>query len=420
MADNKIKSPDKLELKGKTKKGKYFGKKAGFLVFSVIGAIFLAIVFGIASRDASNKSQQSNTGSNNLIAASGESQKIYANIPDSITVSAKKTETNNMGTVPAPAPELANNIPTLPTPQNADQNSQKLKEQREQALLKALSSETNVSSWDNFKNNTPSPSSAVSSTTSALSQPREGNPAIAAINEAAKQFANDNDQSRQIRKEAFLVKTSMQPDNDYLLQTVKPPIAKYEIKATTVIPSTLITGINSDLPGDIFAQVKEDVYDTATGRYLLIPKGTRLYGMYDSQIAYAQERLLVTWTRLIYPDGSSINIGGMTGGDKGGYAGFKDQINNHYGRLIGAGLLTSLFSAGFQLSQPQNNNNNNQLTSQQIAAASVGQQMTMLGIKVTEKNLNIQPTIEIRPGYEFVVKVARDIVFPSPYTGKRL
>ena len=416
MTNEPIKSPDKLEIKGKPPKGKYFGKKAAFLGGSIIVGAFLAVIHGISSREPAGSSSTGDTGKGNLVAATEQSQKIYANIPDNIK---PNNAVNDMGTttVPTQAISSPSNIPDLPVPQNVDTTSQRLKEQREQELLKALSSDTDVSKWNNFNN--VSSSIEASSPSPALNMQNQENPAIAAINAAAKQIAGDNDQNKQFRKEAFLTQASMQPDSDYLLQTVKLPIAKYEIKATTIIPATLITGINSDLPGDIFAQVKEDVYDTASGRYLLIPKGTRLYGSYDSQVAYAQERLLVTWTRLIYPDGSSINIGGMTGGDKGGYAGFKDQVNNHYGRLIGAGLLTSLFSAGFQLSQPQNNNNNNQLTPQQVAAASVGQQMSMLGIKITEKNLNIQPTIEIRPGYEFVVKVAKDMVFPSPYTGKR-
>ena len=120
------------------------------------------------------------------------------------------------------------------------------------------------------------------------------------------------------------------------------------------IPAILEQGINSDLPGEVKALVRSNVYDTATGKYLLIPQGSRLVGVYDSQIAYGQNRLLVVWSRIIYPDGSSINLDGMMGQDIQGMAGFHDQVDNHYKRLVGAALLTSAFAAGISLSQRQN------------------------------------------------------------------
>ncbi|MFC7208806.1 TrbI/VirB10 family protein [Comamonas endophytica] len=173
-----------------------------------------------------------------------------------------------------------------------------------------------------------------------------------------------------------------------------------------------MSGVNSDLPGQIIGRVAEAVYDSATGSQLLIPPGATLIGTYDSSVTLGQSRALVVWKRIIYPDSSSISLDGMPGADQGGYAGFHDKVNNHYGRLFGHGLLLSLFSAGIQLSQPQAQNGEN-YSSSQIIAGSLGQQMGQLGMQMAQRNMNIQPTLQIRPGYEFNVMVTKDIILPT-------
>jgi len=178
----------------------------------------------------------------------------------------------------------------------------------------------------------------------------------------------------------------------------------------------LLTGLNSDLPGELIGQVSENVKDSATGRHLLIPQGARFFGRYDSRVAYGQDRALVSWDRLIFPDGSSVTLQGMGGADKSGYAGFNDQVNNHIWRLIGYGALSSAFASVFQITQRnQQNTINGVQTPAQVAAGEVARQFSQLGIQMAQKNLNIQPTIEIRPGYQFVVMVNRDMVFPESY-----
>ena len=186
------------------------------------------------------------------------------------------------------------------------------------------------------------------------------------------------------------------------------------------IPAILEQGINSDLPGEVKALVRTNVYDTATGKYLLIPQGSRLVGVYDSQITYGQSRLLVVWSRIIYPDGSSINLDGMMGQDIQGMAGFHDQVDNHYKRLVGAALLTSAFAAGISLSQRQSTSLLTTPTAAQSASTAVGQQLGELGAEVTRKNLNIPPTIKIPVGYRFNVRVNKDILFEAPYTPAEL
>ena len=234
---------------------------------------------------------------------------------------------------------------------------------------------------------------------------------------AQSQTDKDYDQqNEQSRKEMFMEQTRTRTVNNYLKSTRTPPLGKYELKMGWDIPAILEQGINSDLPGEVKALVRSNVYDTATGKYLLIPQGSRLVGVYDSQIAYGQNRLQVIWTRIIYPDGSSINLDGMTGQDIQGMAGFHDQVDNHYKRLIGSALLTSAFAAGIELSQRQSTSLLTTPTAGQTASAAVGQQLGELGSEVTRKNLSIQPTIKVPAGYRFNVRVNRDILFEAPYT----
>ena len=234
---------------------------------------------------------------------------------------------------------------------------------------------------------------------------------------ARTQAGSGNDlQNEQARKQAFIEQTRGRPVDNYLKSTRTPPLGKYEVKMGWDIPAILEQGINSDLPGEVKALVRSNVYDTATGKYLLIPQGSRLVGVYDSQITYAQNRLQVIWTRIIYPDGSSINLDGMMGQDIQGMAGFHDKVDNHYKRLIGSALLTSAFAAGIELSQRQNSSLLTTPTAGQTASAAVGQQLGELGSEMTRKNLSIPPTIKVPVGYRFNVRVNRDILFDAPYT----
>jgi type IV secretion system protein VirB10 len=200
------------------------------------------------------------------------------------------------------------------------------------------------------------------------------------------------------------------------------PESLYQLRAGFVIPGTLIGGINSDSPGQIVAQVGQNVYDTATGRYLLIPQGSRLVGSYSSDIGYGQDRILVAWQRIIFPDGKALDIGAMPGADSAGYSGFSDQTNNHSVRLFGSALLMSAVVAATSLSQLNGNNsggNNTGYYGQQTTAGTLnqalGQQLGQVTAQMIAKNLNIAPTLEIRPGFRFNVVVTKDLTFTKPY-----
>ena len=193
------------------------------------------------------------------------------------------------------------------------------------------------------------------------------------------------------------------------------PQTPYSLLTGFVIPAILISGINSDLPGQIMAQVSEDVYDTPIGRWRLIPQGSRLVGSYSNDVAFGQRRVLVAWQRIIFPDGKTMDIGEMPGADGIGQAGFNDQVNNHYARIFGAALLMSAVVAGATYSQRDSGGNFGRQNAGSIMSQALGQQLGQATLRLMMRNLNIAPTLEIRPGYRFNVVVTKDMVFNKPY-----
>lgn len=201
------------------------------------------------------------------------------------------------------------------------------------------------------------------------------------------------------------------------ISTLKNLSTPYVIQPGTFIPAILITGINSDLPGQIIAQVRENVYDSVSGHYLLIPQGSKLIGVYDSKILYGQERILVAWEHVLLPNGQSMDLHNMAGVDNSGYAGLTDQVNAHYSKLLSSAVLMSVLGASAQLCQSPTqaipSETNNVLT--QSLAQNAGASLIHTASELTNKNLNIQPTLEIRPGYTFNVSVTKELIFNSAY-----
>jgi type IV secretion system protein VirB10 len=222
-----------------------------------------------------------------------------------------------------------------------------------------------------------------------------------------------NVDTNQDGKRAFL--TAKNDYSPYLKHTREQPLSRYEVKAGFVIPGVMISGINCALPGVLVGQVRQTVYDSATGMIPLIPAAARLVGTCDTGISAGQESVLVAWNRIIFPDGSSVFLDTMPGAEKTGIAGFHDQVNNHYLRTFGQAFMLSIFSAGMQLSQPRGSVQGT-YNAQQIGAAALGQQMAQLGMQLARRNLNMQPTLEIRPGYEFNIMITKDMILP-PWRG---
>jgi type IV secretion system protein VirB10 len=182
-----------------------------------------------------------------------------------------------------------------------------------------------------------------------------------------------------------------------------------------VVPATLISGINSDLPGQIMAQVAQNVYDTPTGKHLLIPQGSRLVGSYSSDVAYGQSRVLVAWQRIVFPDGKAMDIGTMPGADSAGYAGFNDQVNNHYLRLFGSAFLMSGVVAGVSMSQDRGNSGNQSAARQRCSERSTWASARQHHCPNHRQESEHCPDLEIRPGYRFNVIVTKDMTFSKPY-----
>lgn len=216
-------------------------------------------------------------------------------------------------------------------------------------------------------------------------------------------------QNRQDQKEAFQKAGTTETRNSGNLQM---PTSPYQVVAGTVIAAALVTGIKSDLPGDVIGTVTEPVYDTATGRYLLIPQGSRIFGKYNSQVAYGQSRVQVVWNRIILPDTSSLTLDNLAGTDPAGYAGLEDGVDWHWGRILAGAALSTVLGVGSELAvSNQGNVNGNTVIALRDSAQDTANQV---GQEFTRRNLNIQPTLTERPGLPVSIIVNRDLVL-RPY-----
>lgn len=219
--------------------------------------------------------------------------------------------------------------------------------------------------------------------------------------------ALDTDPSGQNRKRTFLQeKAGGGIYNPHGLQT---PASPWQVMAGSVIAASLISGLNSDLPGTVIAQVTEPVYDSVTGRTLLIPQGARLIGRYDSSISFAQSRALLVWQRIIFPNGASLQIDNLPAADAAGYAGLEDGVDYHSWQLVKGVVLSTLLGVGTELTFGKDESDLTRAIRQ-----STQQNVNQAGQRITSKNLDIQPTLTVRPGWPLRVIVQRDLVL-QPY-----
>jgi type IV secretion system protein VirB10 len=216
-----------------------------------------------------------------------------------------------------------------------------------------------------------------------------------------------NDPTESLRKLSFL-KTAQEKDV-YNPHGLEKPASPYQLMAGTIIAASLVSGLNSDLPGFVIAQVTENVYDTVSGRFLLIPQGSRLLGKYDNVVAFGQERALVVWQRILRPDGSSVVIDNLPATDTGGYAGLADEVDLHTWKLLKGVALATVLGVGSQLAFGSSDND-------LVKALAQATQSTTnrAGQRLVERNLNVAPTLTVRPGWPLRVIVHKDIVL-QPY-----
>lgn len=226
-------------------------------------------------------------------------------------------------------------------------------------------------------------------------------------------------QNMQGQKANFLQDTNSQGDiyNHYQMVT---PMSPYEVQAGTIVAANLLTAINTSLPGDVIAQVRQDVYDTVKGQYLLIPKGSKLLGKYDSAVAYGQQRVLIAFDRIVRPDGTSIQLSNFTGSDALGQSGFEANTDNHWGKILGAATISTMLSFGAGVAADHNTNGNNYYPgSQQSGILGASSNISQVGQSLTNRAIDIQPTLTVPEGFSFNVIVNKDMVL-QPYQGKTL
>jgi len=402
-SEREIESPDFLPSPPMRGKGiRRLNNNPAILAFVLSFITLVAIGYAWQSRLQKEKLVTQNEDNDNDAVGYVNTEALFGKIPRygviQSSVNKKSSEKDiNHSSTSITGDNLQKDLRVDPLQQEIFETQKRLFRKKIERWEQALVASTEVSSNNDFRLNDPLPREA----------------SLQNVSSGDKMFSNtdrfgsgEENQNRQAQKNAWLY--NIERNEDYLKNSQNAAFSPYELKAGSVIPCVMIGGINSDLPGQIIGQVREDVYDSATGHYLLIPKGARLTGVYDSQITIGQKRILVGWNRIIYPDGSSINIQKMPGADNGGYAGLHDKVDNHYLRIYGNAFLLSIFSAGIQLSQPRGTGES--YNSSQIIAGALGQELGQLGMEMTRRNMNIQPTLRVRNGATFNIMVTKDMI----------
>jgi type IV secretory pathway VirB10-like protein len=405
--------PSPVELVEKTWRGPILGvikisAKAGFIAALLLASLVGLIVYGIST--AGHRRAANANGGTNLTKASEQQAPWWNAIPDA------KPSVLRLPTIPIPtrvppllrSAESSVRVPQL-TPISAT-GTQALDAAREAQARRAALLEASQAAPVLVRlngNGTPALSGAAQAARSTVPSPLAAH-ALAGNTSQPQEAANQDE------RDAFAAAAGALHDRLFAARQNDP--SPYELHAGSVIPAVLLTGINADLPGTIVAQVRTDVFDSVAGRYLLIPRGTRLIGTYDNRIVQGQRRVLVAWTRLLYPDGSSLDLSGMPGTDEAGYAGFGANVDEHLNKVFTSALLLSIIGAGAQLSQPQQSSSLYAAPSVgQTIAGAVGQQIGNTSIQLTQRQLEIPPTLQVPPGYLFNVLVNRDIVLAAFY-----
>ncbi|EAH7458576.1 conjugal transfer protein TrbI [Campylobacter coli] len=391
------------------KNNKRLSKVPIIIIFAIIAIVLFSIFYVALSRKQNLERQTAQT-------TPKEETQIATNHNNDLNLyidelQVQKAQENNIISLPMPnatqqpiqetnsqtTQQPPNNTPILVQNNAIDEKEMKIKKDMQlKALLSNTKLDIKTEATDSKKNqainfNPPNNNEDIN---------------LGAINPQNTGLGLESGTNKDVQGQQFL---SQKKDNGYLKYVKQKPLSTYEIKAGWNIPAILITGVNSDLPGQILAQVTQNVYDSATGKYLLIPQGTKVVGAYSSNIIYGQSRLLVAWNKLIFPNGDTLNLDGMQGTSQDGYTGFEDQVDNHYFRIFGSAFLLSSISAGIALSDNSDTNSEKETASDKAIAQAI-QQMGQVASEMIRKNMNISPTLKIRPGYKFNIFATKDII----------
>jgi type IV secretion system protein VirB10 len=443
-------SPDRLELRGPVGGVTRIGPRAFALAIAIIGAIVLVVIYGINKTTA-----QKTVATTTTTVATSPAPNPFANVPIVATPPPSPEPTPPLLEAPTPVPDLqaqpvqqrvasggdsaaqAQQYAAAAKARAEEEAAEKAREERIQAAYRSpvlTTGEASIGGAGSVGfagNGGGAGQPAVQLASGARSAVGDGSgggsgaPAAPAAN--VQPTANPNaylsgpvGQYTNARTDGSVDQTTTAlPANtnadDYIKTGRTAARSPYQLTAGSVLPASLITGLDSEAPGIIVGQIREDVYDTKTGKYMLVPRGTRLVGVYKSGVAYGESRVLVTWRRMIFPDTTNIDLENMSGNDVEGYAGLGGTVDNHTGRIIGAALLSSVIATAYQLTQPNQQSVFGYPTAGQIAEQQTSQQVTQVTNQLVQKQLNIPPTVYVPKGYPFLVIVDRDIVFPSAY-----
>jgi type IV secretion system protein VirB10 len=385
------------------------------IIVLTLAAIVLVLAYGVASRSRRSSSRPARTTQRHTVQPARPAAAVLAKdapktgpIPEHPPVD--RFRGGQRGGLILPEPEPSKATPASNVDREAElEQRRRWADRRRQMHETALTAVTRVATLEELATR-----AARREPTRELESPGGGvtpGGSVAALRAGLAGLGATEDVNKQTDKIAF---AEQKRPIGYLAATRQSPYSPYELKAGTVLPAVLISGINSDLPGQIIAQVSQDIYDSATANHLVIPQGSKLVGAYDSRISVGQSRVQVVWTRLNFPDGATLDLGSMPGTDPTGASGFHDRVNNHVFRIFRDALMLSLISAGAQLSQPRTRGTEGRLSAEEQIAAAMGQQFGAAGMELAKRNAHIQPTLEIRPGFQLTVMVTKDIVLP-PY-----
>ncbi|NTZ47729.1 conjugal transfer protein TrbI [Lelliottia aquatilis] len=372
--------------------------KKMLMIFGTLGALVLMVIVTVLAGKGQHSSKDTPDTANTAPAQTNnmEEDNILSSAPSTPAVSAS-----------APPPTTQGAAQTAPVTntgeqQNNDDEMLRQAQQRETLRLQQLKEqqfEVALSASTSIK---------VDLNDSDMTQKKAAAQVLPPLPGQQPAGESSPDPNGQDEKSAF---SSLPHSNTYLVRGREKPVGEWELKAGAFIPSVLISGLKSDLPGQVIASVSQNVYDSRTHSQILIPQGSQLYGLYDSRIAFGQERVLMAWTRINYPDGTTLELEGMGGADTQGYAGFSDQVDHHYWKIFGNAFILGMISGVAQASINHDSGDSDSDRAESINNG-VTQQFANAGSSLIQKNLDVQPTITIRNGYKFNIMLNKDIVLP--------
>lgn len=361
----------------------------GLLVILFIFVLISSLVSSKLKEISNPKTEQTQE----AIAATNSRKKItenigYAGEKSQFLVQNKEKTTNTIDT----SQKVKEIRPQIQIEEKIDEN---LKAYYEQLLQEELSARKSVIQFDDVEKTGGTNTSFIPGGNTNTSIPNFGNI-----------LPQEADQNKIKEKKEFLKGVNEDKVTIYNPYEVISPISEYQVNAGSIIPGIFITGVKSTLPGRMIGQVRENVYDSMSGNHLLIPKGARLLGMYDSNVTFGQDRVMIIWERIIFPSGKSIQLDRFAGTDLSGYAGVTGKVNNHYGKLLTSVVLSSIIGAGTAIVD----NDNDADDWKQAAGEGAGEQIINIGTKFAEKVMNISPEITIATGQKFNIIVNSDMI----------